>query len=48
LLRGRAIDNQCYTVGVSCAQAKETPELYQAWGHSTVVDPFGKVLVGLD
>lgn len=48
LLRGRALDTQCFTVGVSCAQAKEHPELYQAWGHSTVVDPFGKVLVGMD
>ena len=48
LLRGRALDTQCYTVGVSAAQCKEEPELYQAWGHSTVVDPFGKVVVGLD
>lgn len=48
LLRGRAVDCQSFTVGVSCAQYKEDPTIYQAWGHSTVVDPFGKVLVGLD
>lgn len=48
LLRGRALDTQTYTIGVSCAQYKEDPTVYQAWGHSTVVDPFGKVLVGLD
>lgn len=42
------MDTQCYTVGVSCAQYKEDPTLYQAWGHSTAVDPFGKVLVSLD
>ena len=48
LLRGRALDTQCFTVGVSCAQAKDHPELYQAWGHSTAVDPFGKVITGMD
>ena len=48
LLRGRALDTQCYTIGVSCAQYKDDPKIYQAWGHSTLVDPFGKVLVTLD
>ena len=48
LLRGRALDTQCYTVGVSAAQYKEDPNVYQAWGHSTVVDPFGKVIASLD
>lgn len=48
LLRGRALDTQTFTVGVSCAQYKQDPTIYQAWGHSTVVDPFGKVLAGLD
>lgn len=48
LLRARALDNQCYSVGVSVSQYKDDPTIYQAWGHSTVVDPFGKVLVGLD
>lgn len=22
--------------------------MYQAWGHSTAVDPFGKILVSMD
>ena len=48
LLRGRALDTQCYTIGVSVAQNKEESNLYQAWGHSTAVDPFGKVLVAMD
>ena len=48
LLRGRALDTQCFAVGVGCAQFKDDPSLYQAWGHSTAVDPFGKVLTSLD
>lgn len=48
LLRARALDNQCYAVGVSVAQYREDPTVYQAWAHSTLVDPFGKVLVALD
>ena len=48
LLRGRALDNQCFAVGVSVAQYKEDPKVYQAWGHSTLVDPFGKVLVSFN
>jgi len=48
LLRGRALDTQSYTIGIGCAQPKDDPETYQAWGHSTVVDPFGKVILGLD
>lgn len=35
-------------MGVSVAQFKEDPTIYQAWAHSTIVDPFGKVLVALD
>ncbi|CAM6001733.1 unnamed protein product [Sphagnum balticum] len=48
LLRARALDNQCYAVGVSVAQFKEDPSTYQAWGHSTAVDPFGRVITSLD
>lgn len=48
LLRARALDNQCFAIGVSVAQYKEDPKIYQAWAHSTLVDPFGKVLIGLD
>lgn len=41
LLRGRAVDNQVYTVG--CSPARPT-EGYPAWGHSTVVDPIAQVV----
>ena len=33
---------------MSAAQYKDDPSIYQAWAHSTLVDPFGRVLVGLD
>lgn len=45
LLRGRAIDNQVYTIGCSPARP---PSGYPAWGHSTVVDPLGQVIVTCD
>lgn len=45
LLRGRALDTQCFVAGVSTARNKEDPNTYQAYGHSTLVDPFGKVLL---
>jgi omega-amidase len=48
LIRSRALDTQCFAVGVSVAQYKEDPSIYQAWGHSTLSDPFGRVLIGLD
>ena len=38
------MDTQCYVAGVSTARNKEDTTLYQAWGNSTMVDPFGKVL----
>jgi len=45
LLRSRALDNQVYTVGCMPARFVEDPTIYQAWGHSTVVDPMGRVVV---
>lgn len=42
LLRARAIDNQTYVVATSPSQV-ENP-YYVAWGHSMIVDPWGKVL----
>lgn len=41
LLRARAVDNQVYTIGCSPARP---PEGYPAWGHSSVVDPLGRVV----
>ena len=38
-----AIDNLMFVATASPARS-ESPEGYQAWGHSTVVDPWGEVV----
>ena len=43
LFRQRAVDNQCFTVGVSPARDETGP--YVAYGNSLAVDPWGTVLV---
>lgn len=42
LLRQRAVDDQCFTVGT--APARDENASYVAWGHSMVCDPWGTVL----
>lgn len=42
LQRGRALDNQLYVCTVS--PARDTNASYHAWGHSTVVSPWGDVV----
>lgn len=42
LLRQRAVDNQCFTVGTS--PARDESASYVAWGNSMVCDPWGAVL----
>ena len=42
LFRQRAVDNQIFTLGVSCA--RDTGEEYVAYGNSILVDPWGSVL----
>jgi len=42
LLRARAIENQCYVL--AAAQTGEHPGGRKTWGHSMIVDPWGKVL----
>ncbi|KAJ3702498.1 hypothetical protein LUZ61_006203 [Rhynchospora tenuis] len=42
LQRARAADNQLYFA--TCSPARDTSAGYTAWGHSTVVGPFGEVL----
>ncbi|KAL7635231.1 UNVERIFIED_CONTAM: hypothetical protein RMT77_014218 [Armadillidium vulgare] len=42
LQRGRAVDNQVYIATASLA--RDTSGSFIAWGHSTVVDPMGKIL----
>ncbi|XP_049783224.1 omega-amidase NIT2 [Schistocerca cancellata] len=43
LQRARAVDNQVYVAGV--APLTEKGSDYTSWGHSTLVDPWGKVVV---
>ncbi|ODQ80204.1 hypothetical protein BABINDRAFT_161178 [Babjeviella inositovora NRRL Y-12698] len=43
LARARAIDNEIFVV--LCSPARDPdPSVYQAYGHSLVVDPYGKVI----
>jgi len=42
LSRSRALDNQVYVATVS--PARDTGASYVAWGHSTVMDPWGTVV----
>uniref|UniRef100_A0AAA9RVT8 Omega-amidase NIT2 n=1 Tax=Bos taurus TaxID=9913 RepID=A0AAA9RVT8_BOVIN len=42
LQRGRAVDNQVYVATAS--PARDEKASYVAWGHSTVVNPWGEVL----
>ena len=42
LFRQRAVDNQCFTVGVS--PARDASASYVAYGNSMAVDPWGTVL----
>ncbi|CCH58633.1 hypothetical protein TBLA_0A08440 [Henningerozyma blattae CBS 6284] len=44
LAKSRAIDNQIYIILCSPARDKSNPKNYQAYGHSIVVDPNGKVV----
>eukprot|EP00270_Netrium_digitus_P022165 TRINITY_DN9817_c0_g1_i5.p1 TRINITY_DN9817_c0_g1~~TRINITY_DN9817_c0_g1_i5.p1 ORF type:complete len:375 (-),score=70.96 TRINITY_DN9817_c0_g1_i5:180-1304(-) len=42
LQRGRAVDNLLYIA--TCSPARDESASYVAWGHSTLVDPFGVVV----
>jgi omega-amidase len=46
LLRARAVDTQMFVAACSPARGEGGP--YTAWGHSTVVGPFGEVLATRD
>jgi len=43
LIRSRSLDNQVYTAGVS--PARDEKATYVAWGHSTLANPWGEVVV---
>ena len=40
LQKARAVDNQLFVA--TCSPARNPEASYQAWGHSTAVNPFGK------
>ncbi|KAL3744545.1 hypothetical protein ACJRO7_013763 [Eucalyptus globulus] len=42
LQRARAVDNQLYVA--TCSPARDAGAGYVAWGHSTLIGPFGQVL----
>lgn len=42
ILRARAIENQCYIV--AAGQGGKHSETRETWGHSMIIDPWGKVL----
>jgi len=46
LLRARAIENQCYVVAPG--QVGEHPGGRRTWGHSLIVDPWGRLLAQRD
>mmetsp|Transcript_27685 Transcript_27685/g.31627 ORF Transcript_27685/g.31627 Transcript_27685/m.31627 type:complete len:337 (-) Transcript_27685:90-1100(-) len=53
LQRARAVDNQCYVLTASPARVEEPKTQgkyphYTAWGHSTVVAPWGDILATTD
>jgi len=47
LQRARASDNQLFVAAVSPARGDD-PTGYVAWGHTTLSDPWGKVIGKLD
>ncbi|RHZ75250.1 hypothetical protein Glove_216g105 [Diversispora epigaea] len=46
LQRARALDNQIYVA--TCSPARDMNATYNAWGHSTVVDPNGQIVATTD
>ena len=46
LQRARAVDNQMYVAAVS--PARNPASGYQAWGHSTLISPWGDVVATCD
>lgn len=46
LLRGRAVDTQCFVAGIAPARTKGAG--YQSYGNTMLVDPWGKILCRAD
>lgn len=46
LLKARAIENQCYVVAAN--QGGDHSPTRSTWGHSMIIDPWGRVLASID
>ncbi|KAI8454451.1 nitrilase [Phakopsora pachyrhizi] len=46
LQRARAVDNQIYVI--TCSPARDPQSDYQAWGHSSIIDPMARVVSTTD
>jgi len=46
ILRARAIENQCYII--AAGQGGKHSANRETWGHSMIIDPWGKVLAEID
>ncbi len=46
LLRARAIENQLFVI--AAGQFGAAPPHYESWGHSMIVDPWGRILDSID
>jgi omega-amidase len=46
LMRGRAVDTQCFVAGIAPARSKGAG--YQSYGNTMLVDPWGKILCRAD
>jgi len=46
MFRGRAVDNQVYTIGI--APARDVNSCYTSYGNSIMVSPWGEVIVQMD
>jgi len=46
LLRARAIESQCYVLAAN--QTGRSPHGFDDWGHSMIVDPWGRILTSLE
>ena len=46
MFRSQAVNNQVYAFGT--APARDENASYKSWGHSIIVDPWGKVITHMD
>lgn len=46
MLRGRAVDNQCFVIATS--DARDENSGYISWGHSMIVSPWGDIVQEMD